>query len=253
MARFIVAMCIMNEEQFIENTITSLLKAVKDVDVIEILDGGWKHGIESTKSTDRTKEIIQDLTTKYHNVVDIVFRESERVYENEADKRNTQLEQIQELYGYEPYWVMILDGDEEIKFTVGLLHIWMKDYLGNLPFIGMVKAYAVNSNKPMWNPRFFPGGKGIHYHNNRSMIVHDGSHTIEIDYNLYNQQKLDEEIPKMQVFADMPLFFLNYWPIREKERMKQKYDYCKFQEEWEVVENKPCTYKQPLSQLVTDE
>jgi len=73
-ARLIVAMCVYNEEQFIDKTIDSLLAKVRDVDVIEILDGAWKNGGETAKSTDDTKDLVELMRIKHQNRCSIIFR-----------------------------------------------------------------------------------------------------------------------------------------------------------------------------------
>lgn len=251
-SRLVVAICVYNEQDFIEKTIDSLLAKIRDVDIIEILDGAWKNGGKSAKSTDKTKEIVERLSNKYHNRCDIIFRESETLFENEAAKRNHHLELIEETYGYEPYWVFILDADERILFTTGEFELWIKDHLGNMPFIGCVTAFAHSGKKPLIGPRFFPGGKGIHYHSNRSMIVHTGDHSVEIDYNINSQEKTfgpwlrqKGEILETPIFHITNFNLINFYPTRSKDRMLEKIEYCKYQEV-EQQENKPCDYQQKI-------
>lgn len=252
--RLVVAMCIYNEEDFIEKTIDSLLAKVKDVDVIDILDGAWKNGGDSPISTDKTFEIITRLQLKYFNRCSIEYRAEGRIFDNEAAKRNNQLEYIESTYGYEPYNVLVLDADERFNFHTGEFEMWIKDYLGDLPFIGCITSYAHSSRQGMIVPRIIPGGQGIHYHNNRSMIVHNGDHTLEIDYNLDAQKEtfgawinsvvygvMEKEIYLMEDFS-----LINFYPTRSKARLDEKGKYCKFQIEVEVKENKPCNYQQKI-------
>ena len=248
-SRLIVAMCIYNEEKFIEGTIDSILSKVKDIDVIEILDGRWKNGAAETgtpNSTDKTKSLVDGLSRKYSNRCDIIFRESNQVFENEAAKRNYQLELIEENYGYESYWVFILDGDERLQFTTGDFEVWLKDHLGDMGFIGLMKTFARGGNKSMIVPRFFPGGHGIHYHNKRSMIVHNGDHTIELDYNVNNQMESFGDMTKVQAFLIDRFFLVNFYPQRERARILEKMQYCKFQEEIEQVQKESCSYQQKI-------
>lgn len=248
-SRLIVAMCIYNEEQMIEATINSILSKVRDIDVIEIMDGRWEKGAAETgtpNSNDRTKSLVERLVNIHRNRCDIVFRETETVFENEAAKRNHQLEVIEETYGYEPYWVLVLDGDERLQFATGEFEVWLKDHLGNLPFIGLIKSFAKGSYKPMIVPRCFPNGHGIHYHNNRSMIVHTGDHSVELDYNIAKQEETFGDMTKIQAFLMDRFFLVNYYPARDKSRILEKLEYCKFQESVEQIENKPCDYQQKI-------
>lgn len=252
MARLIVAMCIYNEDAFIDKTIDSLLAKVRDVDVIEILDGAWKHGGNSPVSTDKTVELINKCVTKYHNRCDIVYRPATKIFENEAEKRNTQLEIIEETYGYEPYNVFVLDADERVMSASGIFEFWFKDHIGNLPFIGCVKTFAHSSNKPMFVPRFFPGNLGIHYHNHRSMIVHTGDHSINIDYNLAVQQDTfgdwhkGIDINRQDIYQLKEFFIVNFYPKRDRDRMLSKMTYNKFQMEVEQQGNPDCDYQQKI-------
>lgn len=252
--RLIVTMAVLNEERYIEQTITNFLDKVKDVDIIEIFDGAWVNGGTTLNSTDKTKEIIEKLQKKFSFRVDIQFHEAVEFYRNEAHKRNHMLEYCEELYGYEPYWIFVLDGDEEIRFKTGIEHIWMKDFLGNLPFMGLIEAYAIGSDRPMLGVRCIPGGKGFHYHSNRSMIVHSADcKEVVVDYNLKNQVVLRANLLNTNVFVEQHYYIVNLWPTREKSRMEMKAEYCKFQEEVEQVENKPCDYKQPIKNSVPTE
>jgi len=249
--RLIVAMCVYNEEQFIDKTIDSLLAKVKDVDVIEILDGAWKNGGEFSRSTDKTEEIVNQVSLKHHNRCDIVFRATDTIFENEAAKRNHQLEIIEDEYGYEKYSVLVFDADERVSFTTGQFEVWVKDYVGDLPFIGCLKTYAYSSKKPMYIPRLFPGGHGIHYHNQRSMIVHTGDHSIGIDYNVVMQQRtfgpwFVGQSLSLKIFEIKDFFIVNYWPTRSKERILEKLAYNKFQEEIEHKNITPCNYQQKI-------
>src|SRR3990167_1897304 len=246
MTKVIVAMVVFNEEEYIERTIDNLIKKIHDIDVIEILDGAWTNGGNSIHSTDNTKMMVEKLQKKYQSSnTDIVFRESERMFTNESDKRNTQLQTIDENYGYESYWVFVLDADELLQFTTGKYDMWLKDSLGDMPFIGCLTAYAHGGDKPMYGPRLFPGGKGIHYHTNRSMIVHDGDHETEINYNLDNQHSFVNGATSKS-FHLSDFFIINLWPTRKLERMKWKADYCKYQEEIEIIQNKPCEYQKVI-------
>jgi glycosyltransferase involved in cell wall biosynthesis len=251
--KLIVAMCVYNEEQFIEMSIDSVLHTIKDVDVIEIQDGAWKMGGDTTKSTDRTKEIVTKLQEKYNNRCDIEFREAEQIFDSEPHKRNHQLQFIQDLYGAEPYWVMVLDADEIVAFNSGLYEIWVKDYLGNMPFAGMLTAYAIGSDKPMYGPRFIPGGQGYHYHTEKSMIMHNKDCKLEIDYNVENQNVIkrcaDSDNPLM-VFHIKPFFLINFWPKRPTERMLDKKRYRQFQDSQQTG-NSQCRYlSQEISKTV---
>lgn len=248
-SRLIVAMCIYNESKFIEATVDSILSKVKDIDVIELLDGRWNNGANETgipNSTDNTKALVEGLSRKYSNRCDIIFRETKTVFENEAAKRNYQLELIDKIYGYEPYWVFILDGDERLQFTTGDFEVWLKDHLGDMGFIGLMKTFARGGSNSMIVPRFFPGGHGIHYHNKRSMIVHNGDHTIELDYNIKSQLKSFGDMSKVQAFLIDRFFLVNYYPQRDRARILEKMAYNKFQEEIEENQTEVCDYQQKI-------
>ena len=243
MTRLIACMVVYNDEKFIELSISSLVRTVKDLDVIEILDGAWKHGGDTPQSTDKTKEIVERLQKKYNNI-DIEFRQVDYIFENESHKRNYQLQFIQDFYGYEPYWALIIDADEQIAFPNGMTHIYLKDLLGNMKFMALVTSYAVESNRPMFGVRCIPGGYGYHYHTERSMILHSEGCEYSIDYNLANQKDLQENLRNYQVFHLPNFFIVNYWPYREKSRMAQKAEYAKQQQKED--NNQPCKWPQDL-------
>jgi len=251
--RLIAAISVLNEEQFIEQCITKLLERVRDLDVIEILDGAWKNGGTDIHSTDHTRNIVESLAHKYHNTVDIVWRDADTMFESESHKRNTHLEMIHEQYGYEPYWVFVIDADETLQMVTGLRHLYLKDYLGNMPFAGCVTAYAVGSRKPMYSPRFFPGGMGFHYHTGRSMIVHTADCKTEFDYNLKSQDKTFGDWTQVQAFLMKDFVLVNYWPARDLARMKLKEQYCQFQEKVEEPQNQPCKYRQRLNRFALED
>ena len=247
--KLIVAICAYNEGQFISNTIESLLARVKDIDVIEIMDGAWKNGGDSAKSTDDTKQIVESVA-KLHDCK-IIFRESDEIFENESAKRNHQLETIQKEYGHDPHWIFVVDADEKVGFATGESELYLKDYLSNLPFIGCLKTYHYGEKQFTFVPRFIPGGMGIHYHEHLRMELHTANHLIKIPYS-FNMQKdtfgqwyIGETLPT-EIFKIDNYFIVNFIKQRHQKRKVEAFTYHQVMDIKEKGYDKECEYQQSL-------
>ena len=218
----VIAHCIYNEEEYLEACLEDDLKL--DVDVIHITDGAWlgyKNG--TAQSTDKTIEIIKRFTTKAAKVGVEVIYESKDVWQNESEKRNWQLNRIHEIMTT-PYYVFVKDGDEFLHFPSGRQNVWAKREL--LPFLdqptnlGLVYCYAWYSDITNPTARFFPSKNRAHYYTGRPMTIHDKDHVVIMDYN--RETMLAH---KGRCFIFYQLALINYWTIRNEERVytKQKY------------------------------
>lgn len=233
--KVVAAYSIYNEEQFLQDSIESCCQ-LNDIDAIHILDGAWEHGGKSINSTDNTKEIVENLKIP----IPIIFEENphNRLWKSESEKRNYQLNRIEEKFGNRVY-ALVIDGDEIIKFSTGRLSLWLKKGLNKLyPDVGMIKVYTFHSDDlSIIGGRLLPMGKNIHYHTERSMIIHDDNCNIVINYNL-NEVKGNPKI----CFIYEGIFFVNLRIIRNNDRLDEKSDFCDFLET-QKHNNKKCLFE----------
>ena len=129
--KLIVAYCIVNEQEFIEKSLYATIK-INDIDAIHILDGGWEHGVNAIQSDDKTFEIVMNFGQK--TGIDIIWVKNphNKLWSSEPEKRNYQLQDIQKRFGGSPYYVLIRDGDEVIRFSTGRNSVWLKKDLVNV-------------------------------------------------------------------------------------------------------------------------
>lgn len=216
--KLVAALCVYNEVQFIAETLDALIQ-IQDFDQIHIKDGAWKGGAkrEGTRSTDGTIERINQWRMQ-HRERPVHYSWVEEIHATESRKRNAQLAEIEKLHGPDTV-VFVIDGDELVRFHSGLTEIWLKDDLED--GVGMIQTYAWNEEKVLWNPRFIPLGRGIHYHTEMPMVIHNGDCNLIADY---HPQKSRTDIGR--TYAYERLFLVNQWPKRPKERMEEKAEYC---------------------------
>lgn len=217
--KLIVAYCIYNEEDFLEESLNNCLE-INDLDGIHILDGAWVGGGVTPWSTDRTLDIISKFK-KNNPQIKVVCEDtkSNELWKSQGEKRSHQLNRIEKLWG--KAYMIIKDGDETISFNSGRQNIWLKQELaGMFPAVGILKSYAWGKDTSMIGARFIPTGQGIHYHTDKSMIIHDENCNIICDYNI------DKNFVKNNICWDYDkMFYINRWNIRNHDRqvVKDKY------------------------------
>ena len=216
--KLVVAMTIYNEEQFLEEALNNCL-VIQDLDGIHLLDGAWKGGGSSASSTDNTSIIIENFQHD-HPEIQIVYEVPTDVWDLQGTKRNYQLKRVEEIWGKS--YIIIKDGDEVFAFTNGRADIWLKRELaGRIPAIGICKSYAYGSPISMIGARFIPSHCGIHYHTEKSMIIHDNNCDIVCDYNVDKNLVINR-----RCFDFDQMIYINHWNIRDRERLKTKVKYA---------------------------
>lgn len=233
--KVVVALCIYNEEQFIEQTLDDLIK-IKDIDAIHILDGAWEGGGDSTTSSDGTHSKIIQWITKNNMQVTVERQLDRNIFKSEGDKRNYQLQRIEKLYGQ--CYVIVHDGDEEMRFNCGKDQIFLKEQLApHWPRTIIMKSYAYNGVNGHIGVRVIPTGQGVHYHTDKAMLVHDKNCNIICDYN-FDKTSL---IQSRETRDFDLLFFVNKWNIRNTKRAQEKDAYV--EQVFSNKEPKKCQYK----------
>jgi glycosyltransferase involved in cell wall biosynthesis len=232
--KLVVAMCVYNEEQFLEEALNDCLK-INDLDGIHILDGAWKLGGNSMISTDKTADIIQGWKEKHPEIKITYDHRTNTIWNSEGEKRNFQLMSIEDIYGKS--YIIVKDGDELFNFNCGKNSIWLKRELTTkYPAVGIAKSYAYNSDISAIGVRFIPSGQNIHYHTDKAMLVHDGKCNILCDYNMDGSAFVKNN----KCFDFDQMFWVNHWNIRDHERQLAKDIYST-----KVFDGKPyadCTY-----------
>lgn len=170
----IAAMSIYNEADIIEHALESCKSL--GITSIHILDGPWAGtGYRPTSSTDGTKEVVAKYAAN-NPALRIEFCQEDTVYRTQGDKRNRQLKLIGEMVRQgEEYVVLVIDGDEHVRFHSGLDSFPLGRFLyqrNEHRQVGFLECFARGSDKSHWTPRLFPSGQGIHYHTEQSMTIH---------------------------------------------------------------------------------
>lgn len=216
--KLIIAYTIYNEEDFIEESLENCL-LINDLDGIHILDGAWIGGGDNVQSTDKTITIIDNFMKK-HPELDVVYHVDGRLWNTQGDKRSYQLKLIEERWGKS--YIIIKDGDETIQFNSGKTDIWLKkEIVGMFPAIGILKSYAWGHDRSMIGARILPTGMGIHYHTDKSMIIHDDNCNILCDYNIDKNLVVNEKC-----FTYDKMFYVNRWNLRNRKRQEIKDKYA---------------------------
>lgn len=230
------ALVVYNEETFLEQSIQNLFK-ISDLDAIEILDGAWNSGGKTPKSTDRTKNIVQDAQKQSR--IPIIFTENDYFWESEPAKRNWQLEYLEKKYGPDT-WVFWFDGDEEIRFHSGINNIKMEPILRDKKKCGIVTTYGFGYDIAYPGVRFFPLGHRIHFYSEMANHLHDKDCNTIMDWSTGKQSQPCWYMDKF--------FIVNRWMVRNGVRFQDKIDYFKFQvQQAEKTKNyPPCIFQSSL-------
>jgi len=229
-------MSVCNGEQFIESTLEGVIARIKDINAIHILDGAWENsGYSEINSTDRTEAIIQMIDDKYGEDVRIIYEKSDHIFRNPSEKRNYQLELIDNTFE-EPYTIFWIDDDEEIRFRSGIEEIWIKEVCKMLTRPAIIDTYAYNSNDKMLTGRLIPSGQGIHWHSEQAMCLHDNNCEVIINWT-----------PKQNAFSGQllalnELYIVNRWNRRNQETL-QKREAFNLHEKKELEKMLPCMVK----------
>ncbi len=214
--KFVVALCIYNEEQFLSDALQSCDNFV-DLDGVHILDGAWVHGGDHPRSTDNSHIIINNYIKSHPDIK--VTLEYNKLWRTEGEKRNAQLKRIEEIYG--SAYIMVLDGDEVIKTNSGQTRHWMKHELnGHVQMIGVLKAFARGSKAFLKTPRLIPTKYGHHYHTECPMIIHNKNCELIIDYEWNHSKRNNDYLFDFDNFR-----LINNLNIRGHDRMVQKQEY----------------------------
>lgn len=241
--KLVIAHCIYNDEDFIEKVLEDDLQ-MPDIDMIHVIDGAWEHGGKSVNSTDRTKEIVEDFAKRSPIPVVFVENKTGKLWKSESEKRNHQLDLIEKEFPNDKCYVFVKDGDEIIKNNNGRRLVWTKAVLAEAyPEVGLVRAYADGSKREGKTPRFIPTGQGIHYYTGKSMCIHNKSHNVLVDYNELGEPTVN--LLDIKVFYLDEIFIVNYWVMRNKERIKEKHIFDVFRDEQDKTfesQNIPCEY-----------
>ena len=226
---FIIAHCIYNEAEFFKECLEDDLK-MNDVDIIHIMDGAWE-GYKGGKgeSDDGTIEIVLDFMKKARKIgVEVIYESGDYansggIWKDQSEKRNAQLDAIDDIVDT-PYYVFVKDGDEFFHFLSGKQNLWLKrdmiEWIKSHNNVGIVNANSWWYDEEMLGVRFFPSERRVHYYTERPMVVHDDIHDVVMDYNT--------EVRRMnngRVFKFGSIMLINYWNLRNKDRIHKKENY----------------------------
>jgi hypothetical protein len=214
-SRIVVNTIVLNEQENIVHYLNNL-RRVRDLWAVEILDGSWSDG-PNINSTDRTEEIVEAWKQINFVPFETYYAVSEEKWRTESEKRNELLKRTEDKYG--ECWVFVLDADESVKFPNGRVGISLSKILSEYHNGGVIKAYGYNSTNALPTLRFIPTKKGIHYHTELAMILHDNECNVLIDYNptRFYQSRDTWNLNDMII--------VNYWGLRSGERQFTKYKY----------------------------
>lgn len=231
--KLIITHCIYNDEDHIEEVLKDDIMML-EADQIHILDGAWKNGGTNINSTDRTEEIIKEFAKTSPIPIKFVKNESGKLFESESEKRNFQFDLIQK--EFPKGWLFVKDGDEIIHSNSGRSYLWIKKVLDvAYPNVGLLRAYASESNRYGMSPRFIPIGL-YHYFTEKSMCIHDKNHNLILDYGEHAKK------PSEQTFYIDDMFIVNKYLSRNIERLKEKHEFDVFRDTQEDNVG-GCTYE----------
>lgn len=226
MVRVIGALCIYNEADTIQRALDSCVR-LGIVD-IHVQDGPWEGtGYTSPTSTDGTVDVIKEWAKSKPCKVHVMARTEP--FRTEGDKRNFQLDAIQEMArrnNEQEYVVFVIDGDEEVRFPNGLEKFNLGKALDSVDTatresqkkyqLGMVKCFAYNSDRALWSPRLIPSGKGIHYHTEVNMRIHDDNCDLICSYDPEDQQIGSYTKKTIRPEYIDEFFIVNHWNSKER-------------------------------------
>jgi len=237
MHRVILAICIHDGEQFLKSTLEGLLSTIKDISVVYLLDGAWEQGGKTAVSTDKSWEIFEEMRAKYGEDIEFVWEEppitagGHGFWKNPSEKRNHQLKQIEEMYGYESYSIIWFDDDEELRFASGLTEIWLRDILKQTGRPIVIPTFGHGSDIRMNTVRII--SKGYHWHTEKAMVLHDSKCETILDWNLGSWQNLVisdiRQPPKVEFWAG--IFIVNKWPLRNRETQEKRINFFNYEQE----------------------
>lgn len=214
------ALSVYNEEPVVVRALEQFAKL--GIFAVSVHDGPWEgHGATSGYSTDRTKAAVLDWAHTHKDSARLTYIEEGRIYKSQGEKRNRQLHFIDQEYGRRPYCVFVLDADETIRFVDGRMISRISEIPAwELDCVGMVRTYGEGSSCSDETARLLPGGKAIHYHTERSMIIHDADCRTICNYDPH-AFALGGAI----TFQVPGIFLVNHWQSRPDGRLglKQKY------------------------------
>ena len=212
-------MSVYNGGQFLAETLHGIISRIKDINVIHIHDGSWENsGYDAINSTDDTEKIIEDINVQYGEDIQIIYEKSDHIWHNPSEKRNHQLKLISETFE-EPYTILWLDDDEEIRFRTGIEEIWIRELCAELQRPAIIDTYAYNASDQLLTARLIPSGKGIHWHSERAMCLHDMDCHVIIDWTP-KQFILIGEIVRCDDF-----YIVNKWNCRDTETLHKRKQY----------------------------
>ena len=214
--KLIAASCVYMESQYIGEMLPSL-QLIRDLDAIHISDGAWIRGGPIPQSTDMTKMIVEEFAKT--SPIPIHWTESNKFFASQGHKRNQQLAAIEKMYPGEDIWIFVIDGDEEL---VADGPMDLKPILARLPGPACIEAFGFQQKLPMKTLRFIPGNRGIHYHTQKTMRIHDASCSLVMDY---EQGQTRGDVKELT-----GLHLVNKWNIRNQQRMAFKMDYLIFKD-----------------------
>lgn len=209
--KLVVDMIVLNEEDNIEECLKSL-ERIPDIDEVRIVDGTWMYNREFN-SIDKTKELCQNWKS---GVLEVKFMSSWKRWKNESEKRNW-VYNWAEKDNEEEVWHFTIDADEEIILPKG------QKYLALKPIIQKVKEDFImlesgphddTINHPLqyFQIRLWRGNRGIHWHDGKSQVLHDGNCNIIMDWGNWTLHQ------KPYWFKGM--IILNKWMYRDKNRLE---------------------------------
>lgn len=240
--RLIAAICGFEEEQMLASTLTSL-QNILDLDAVHFQDGAWIKGGYSPISQDMTQSIFQEHPLNCEKIWTDQFSHPptfplvDGFYRSQGEKRNHQLDIIEKMMELRPdwhteeYYILVIDGDEELTGPKSQPFKLKPTLRKIFPFCGIINAAGYKQDRTMGTLRLFPARKGIHYHTEKTMRIHDIKCNVIMDY---------EHGIKGPNLVFLPgLKLENKWQIRHDKRMAIKMDYVQYRQSQPLL---PCRF-----------
>lgn len=235
--KLIAAICGFEEEQLLESTLNSLNK-IQDLDAVHFHDGAWLKGGYNQTSQDMTKKIFDEFPLNCEKIwTDQIshppsFQLTDGFYRSQGEKRNHQLQLLHKYALGEEYYILVIDGDEELigpKAEPFKLKPTLRKISG---FCGIINAVGYKQDRAMGTLRLIPGGQDIHYHTEKTMRIHDAKCNVIMDY------EHGIKGPNLVVLPGLKIE--NKWQIRNQKRMAVKIDYVQYRQSQPLL---PCKYQ----------